>query len=77
MRGAKPKLDTCRQCNVDIFRPVTDNKKKRKDRLCNECATEIVMIKKWREKENNEIEKRIGQFEKIISVLNKAKEAIP
>ena len=74
MRGAKPKPDICRKCNADISRPVMDNKRKRKDRLCNECATEIVMIHKWKKKGGAEIDKRIRQLEKIIAVLNKAKE---
>lgn len=70
MRGAKPKPDTCRKCNMDISRPATNNKKKRKERLCNDCATEIVMIKKWKKKGADEIEKRIRQLEKIISILS-------
>jgi len=74
MRGAKPKPDTCRKCKMDIDRPITNNKRARKDRLCNECATEIVMIHKWRKKGAAEIETRIRQLEKIIAVLNKAKE---
>ena len=73
MRGAKPKPDICRKCSVDISRPNTVNKRNKKDRLCNECATEIVMVKKWSKKGISEIEKRIRQLEKIIVVLNKAK----
>lgn len=77
MRGAKPKPDTCRKCDVNIVRPVTNNKRRKKDRLCNECATEIVMVRKWKKKGDAEIEKRIRQLEKIILILNKAKEGIP
>ena len=77
MRGPKPKPDTCRKCNVDIPRPITSNKRKRRERLCNECATEIVMLGKWKKKGVSEIEKRIKRFEKIIAILKKAKGGIP
>ena len=76
MRGRKALSDHCRKCGIKINRPIQDNKRKRKDRLCNECATEIVMIKKWKKIGKDGIHKRIKQLENIIITLNKAKEDI-
>jgi len=66
-RGRKRKPNVCRVCECAIVR----KEGKKQERICNKCATEIVMIKKWRKRSVKEIEQHIQSMEGTINLLEK------
>jgi hypothetical protein len=70
MRGRKPLPDICRVCGAEIVRIVISGTLRR-DRLCNLCATEKVMQRKWGGKSQDEISERLKRAERTVKTLRK------
>lgn len=72
------KPEVCRVCGAGIIRPDHIKGKRPKERLCPECNSDLVTVRKWRklplDKLSRHVERSKRVLDSLIGVLNERKE---